>query len=114
MNVFLCHEIDELINLQVVFFGSCQLEDDFSLIISDIITIFSNNLLHLVGSNLAFGRKTFKILVKIPSLAVILDKGLFEFVQFEHVDILSFEFLGQVAYLLVEIVRIIQRLGCAL
>lgn len=91
VNIFLGHKIDKLIDAQTIFLGASQLEDNLSLIISDVISILPDYLLHLVGPNFPIFGKSLEVPIKIPSLSVVLDEGLLEFVQFEHVDILSFE-----------------------
>ena len=58
--------------------------------------------------------KSLKILPEVSSLFVVLDKCMFELVQFEHIDVLPLELLVDIPHLFIEMFGVIQRRNCTL
>lgn len=101
MHIVLGHQLDKLVDFETILVAACEPKDELCLILSDVVAIFSYNILHSLHANLALFGKSMKIVLQASSFAIIFDKGPLEFFELEHVNIFAFELSGQVGYLLV-------------
>ena len=114
MHVFPRHQLHKLIDIQLIFISTRQPTYYFGLILANIVAVLIDHLLKLVNSNFILPGKSLKILPQVSSLLIVLDKGVFELVQLEHIDVLSLELLVDVLHLLIEVSGVIQRRNCIL
>lgn len=91
----------------MIVVGAGESEDDFGFFWVDVISVISDYLLELFYSYSALLCVLIEVVFEVFSVAIVFDEGVFELVQFVHVDVLAFEFLGYTLCLLVEMVCII-------
>ena len=74
------HELDKLVDIELIFICSCESAHDFPFILADVVAVLVYYILEFLDAYFAFFGEPQEIISEISSFFIILDECVFELV----------------------------------